>query len=73
MCLSSRPEAEPKEQDIYGVFNILELQKMLDKMKKEQRIERGTKRLPKRAVSVFWFNSVIDSDGDLQLRIKRVS
>ena len=72
MSLSSQPEAEPKEQDIYGVFNILELQKMIDKMKKEQRIRRETKRLPNRATSVFWFNSVIDCDGDLQLSIKRV-
>ena len=59
-------------KEIYGVFNIHDLERKLKRFKKNERENQGVKRLNKNATVVIDFSSVEDSAGDFQISIKEM-
>jgi len=59
-------------KEIYGVWNIHDLEKQIKRFKKNERENLGVKRLSRNANVVIDFTSVEDSSGDSQLSIKEM-
>ena len=59
-------------KEIYGVFNVQDLERKLERFKKKEREGRGVKRLNKYTTVAIDFSSVEDSSGNSQLSIKEM-
>jgi len=59
-------------KEIYGVFNVQDLERKLERFKKKERENRGVKRLNRYTTVAIDFSSVEDSSGNSQLSIKEM-
>ena len=71
MSQAADQEARTK-QDIYGVFNLSDLEKMLKEHRKKLEKTWDLEHVTKYSCVVLKFSSVIDKNNNLQLDIKEV-